>query len=163
MGEFVQACLFDWAQGAQQPKDRLATVLGLDAHLRALASLSQLLFAPLERQAIVEELVGDMFYGWTYIVSWGAARGPVKLGYTKNMDHRFSNYLVHNPGPLHLWGVAHGGTGVEARLHWALSDYRLCRRREWLDLSRGSIEEELKTLASVVWTDRAFWGRGGGQ
>lgn len=161
MSELAQACLFEWAQSAQQPKDRLATVLGLATHLRALASLSQLLFAPLERQAIVEELVGEIFYGWIYIVSWGAQRGPVKLGYSNNMDHRFSSYLTHNPGPLHLWGVAHGGSAMEARLHWALSDYRLHRRREWFDLSRGSIEEELKTLASVVWTDRAFSGRGG--
>jgi hypothetical protein len=65
---------------------------------------------------------------WIYFVQAGPG-GPIKVGWTLDIEQRLGSLRVDNPEELTLLATAHGGLDVEQRLHQIFESTRI--RGEW--------------------------------
>ena len=84
--------------------------------------------------------------GYIYFVQMGFV-GPVKIGYTKNIDKRISSLQTASPYKLNLLCVMPGTEDYEKDIHAGLDEIRL--EGEWF-LPHDFLMREINTISDSI-------------
>jgi hypothetical protein len=73
----------------------------------------------------------------------GGDKGPVKIGFSIDVEKRLREFQPHCPYPLRVLATTHGGRSREGHYHWKFRQLRL--HGEWFRRSRG-LQNEIERL-----------------
>jgi hypothetical protein len=91
----------------------------------------------------------EIEFGYVYFIQ-SERGGPIKIGYTTNLERRIMALQTAQPYPLKLLLVIHGGVEEENKLHKKFNSLRLCG--EWFSPDEKLLQYIEKLKAKSVKT-----------
>lgn len=95
----------------------------------------------------MDEMALESTGSCVYVVA-GVAGGPVKIGYTSDLQRRLTALQIGSPIKLRTLATFAGGKELEASIHRLLADYRL--EGEWFDLADRNPVEVVSELVQQI-------------
>lgn len=116
----------------------------VDRASKAESTPDALEYAALVYEQLRVESKRDEIDGVVYFIGPSIA-GPVKIGFTRDLDKRLGQIQIGSPSRVHVLAVLEGTRRMERYLHWAFERAR--GNGEWFDVT-----PELRLLINLVFT-----------